>query len=703
MAEANKRGPRTARTVPTLVGVTMIAALAGCGGGDTVVSEPPPAPTPTSTAVPVRVIDGPIANAVVCLDANGNGACDAGEPRATTAADGRATLDVPNELVGRHPVLAQVGTDAVDADSGPVTVAYTLTAPADRTDVVSPLTTLAYQLGVRLGLDAAAAQEWVRSVTGATASVYADYAANRANDSAAAEAAVLARLLADTLRLQWQAVGGAVGQADGLGGSLSRQAVEGVLWDALRQQLGAAATAIAGGLRELCRDGGTSAACREAIRQQAQSLAAASGLTAAAVPALARASGAAPSTPAATPVATAQLRALSYGGSPTADFLYRMTLANATENTPVDGRIVFRNVRRARVGGTQVEWTFGSEFARRGDLHWNGSAWVGCPDASFQNSGSVRDVAGRSSYNFCDGFERGVDRLTFESVAGRPIAEVVAQIRAFPSSEGGRPFAEWGNALDGTPWTAQQIAQLSGTMPDGARLLYSSVASTATAPTYDVRDSNRVAVWSAAVAAGGDARSNPAVACNGSAIAVEGPATTLETLIARNPGTPCVFAPSPAGATFGASGPRNEWWGNSTISLGTIGTVPTGTPGSGPLPADYYTGNTLLRVAFAGGSSNAVTYYSCTQRRSNGSQRNCDPIGSGSYVIEALGDARVMRFVGLPVQTNELSFQRVFVERAGAVYFGYRERPAAFAPTVRLNLEAGNALLQALGLPLMTP
>jgi len=100
--------------------MAVAAALSACGGGsDTPASTPstPVGPTPVSKSVPVKVIDGAIKNALVCLDKNTNGACDEGEPFARTDVGGNATLSVPEADAGKFPMLALVGTDALIAVS----------------------------------------------------------------------------------------------------------------------------------------------------------------------------------------------------------------------------------------------------------------------------------------------------------------------------------------------------------------------------------------------------------------------------------------------------------------------------------------------------------------------------------------------------------------------------------------------------------
>lgn len=55
-----------------------------------------------------------------------------------------------------------------------------------------------------------------------------------------------------------------------------------------------------------------------------------------------------------------------------------------------------------------------------------------------------------------------------------------------------------------------------------------------------------------------------------------------------------------------------------------------------------------------------MTFYSCAVR-------NCDAIKSGTYTIETVGDARVMRFAGVPGEARPLNFNRLFEERSGKV------------------------------------
>jgi trimeric autotransporter adhesin len=243
-------------------------------------------------------------------------------------------------------------------------------------------------------------------------------------------------------------------------------------------------------------------------------------------------------------------------------------------------------------------------------------------------------------------------------------------------------------------WSLSDVALLGSVVfPAGSTLLLQSNTVTDSAPTYNAIDSNRVTVFSDAVVQGGDARLGT-VACSNAGNAVL--TATLEEMASRFPGKPCIF--NPGSNADGTTGPTNESWGVTTASLGTIAngnTLPAGT-------GNYYNTTARLRVAFTG-ANNATTYYRCYERRVDASTRNCTAIGGGSYSIATVGDARVMSFSNLPLEAQSLTFSRVFVERGGAIYYGYKNRIGATSTSVRLNLPAANALLRQLQMPSVAP
>jgi hypothetical protein len=703
-----RTAPQSPRLRPLLAAslVTLTATLVACGSSSDSPSPtppPPPPPPPAPVTVSVNVIDGLLRNARVCMDVNGNGECDSTEPASVSSAAGVATLQVPADLVGRHPLVAVVGTDAVDADSGPVTQAYTMTTPADRTAVISPLTTLAQFLVQTQNLTSAEADTQLQAA-GLAVSAYDNFVARRGTEPASAEAGLVAAAVAAALAQQTAAVASAIGKADAGGTTVTRADVERLVRGATLLALQEVVSAInAPAARDACAGGPAAAGCQAQLAAASTAVVQAAGLTEAGVLALAAVARNRDRNESTAGVAGAQFRWLNYGGTPSADYYYRVNLANAQEDTAVNGQKKYRILRRERLAGTTREWFFARDYERRNDAHWNGTAWVACPDATFQHTASVRDANGRATYNLCDSREIGYSIRSSESIAGKTLAEVVKRIRAFPGAEGGVSYARWGDPLSGAPLTNAQIDTLFGStqFPANSELTFQTPTSTAFAVGYDVRDSNRVLLFSPEVAAGGDARVNPNVPCNQPGL-TSSLVTRLEDLFIMR-GTPCQFAPAAATADYLGSGPVNESWGPTSISLGTIGNVPLGNAGL-PLPAPYATGNRVMRVAFTGTTADRKTsYYRCEQRRRDGSTRNCVKIGEGTYEIATLGDARAMSFRNVPTENAALTFDRVFVERGGAVYFGYRDKPTTFAPQIRLNLPAANAVLQQVGLPVIVP
>jgi hypothetical protein len=374
----------------------------------------------------------------------------------------------------------------------------------------------------------------------------------------------------------------------------------------------------------------------------------------------------------------------------------RVFTSTAAQNTPdADGKTRFVE-RRARKGvpdsfGQAIaNWGFGGQPASQGDLHWNGSAWTSCA-FNHENLNSPRDAQGRGSYDYCDKFDTGSSTRSVFDVSGKSMADVYNQIVT----------AGYTNI------TIANYASVLGTsaFPANSKLLYQSNTSLATAPAYSPSINGALRNSSAAVAAGKASASDTTAACASigpgtSSYSYTSEATTLEGVVAANPGTPCVYSPGSItittvnGTASVPSGPRNEWWSQSTLTVGIVGNAPTGGVQSG-----HYTTNTIVRVAF--GAGNEARYYSCQQRSTDGSARNCDLTGTGTYSIATLGDARILSLANTPAQAASLA-ERVFVERGGKVYFGYKSRTGS-SSSARLNLDAANALLTTLGMQVVDP
>ena len=632
------------------------------------------------------VSDGPLQGATACYDLNDNGACDTGEPSsAATDANGNYAVTVLATVAGQHGVVVNVPATAVDKTTG-AAIGFVLSfkAPATgtggaQTVFVSPLTTMVAGQMQATGASSAAAAAFIQAQAGLSVSPLADFGGSGAG---AQQAALLARLAVQTQKALAAAMAPRLGQADVSGGTVTQADIDKAVADALRASLPALASTVA------------DPAVSGATDVQAALVAAAADLVAtqptldatealAAVAAAKLAQAALPTTP----VDSAVLRALSYTDAN--NWNYRAMAATAADNTPDAGGLVhFYDIHKQAIAGVVSTWGLSTLEARKGDLHWNGSAWAGCALGQ-RSSQTPRDAQGRSVYNYCDGDEKGVSTRTVTDISGQTLASVITtKIRTFPGEDSGVPYASWG------PLNLSVLG--NATFPAGSQLYYQQTTPTENAYVYDV--TNPVSTWDTSVAAGGDARNNATLACNqaylGSLLSRQ--AATLEELVATNLGRPCTVNPQTDAS--GSSLNPNTWWTGSSVSIGTVS-------GANALPAGtgaFYSTAASLRVSFAA-TGNAVTYYRCYMRASNSSNRNCSTIGSGTYAIQTLGDARVMTFSGLPALAQRLTFTRVFVQRGGVVYFGFRGQDNLTRSTLRLNLPAANALFGTLGIAAIVP
>jgi len=682
----------------TQLSALLLAALAACGGSGTAPPAlAPVAPTEAAAAVITgRAVDGPLQGATACYDLNDNGACDAGEPAsAPTTADGAFRIEVPMAEAGRHRVVVDVPASAIDADTGgAVGRAFTLRAPASGTSgnhavFVSPLTALVQAHIDNSGAALAAATELVQTQAGLALSPLADFTTG--SDEAQRHAARVARLIQLTALVQAAELDAVVGSPDRLGGVVTQAVVDAQI----ARSLIAALPAVAGAAIDPALASASGATLQATLQVLARALAAQVGLSAAQVQAASTAAALA-EPPFVPGVASATLTALRYVD---ADNWFMRTLQSSDADNVPDAQNNLRyhdlRLQSSSTGlnsrGVVSGWARSATPERAGDLHWNGSAWVDCKFTDRYTS-RVRDAQGRSAYQFCNNLEAGSTVRRVVDISGRSLQTVVRDmIRNFPGSAQGVAFANWGPTDLGTYGSA--------TFPAASALIYQTNTITQAAPNYDVLASNAVIAYNAAVAAGGDARANPALACNDPlqfAAAATAPVTTLETLVARNPGRPCIY--SQGGATPNFSLDPNEWWGNSTVNLGDLANTNT-------LPANtgsFYNRTASLRVAFAA-SGNRATFYRCYRRASDGSPRNCSLLGLGSWSIQTLGDGRVLSFSVQPALAQKLGFARVFIERGGRVYYGGRSPVGAVSTDIRLNMAAANAVLAQLGLPRIQP
>lgn len=670
-----------ATVIGALVSTATLLAACGGSGGD--------ADTPSSYTITGKAVDGALQGATACYDLNDNQACDVGEPTsAATAADGSFSITgiAPAEI-GNHLVLVDVPASAIDADTGAaVGSSFQMAAPAtdatgDHNVFVSPLSTLVLlQMGTA-GQTRNDAVAFVQSQLGLALSPLADFTSSGGADNL--KAANAARLTRAAQSQQSAALVAAVGQTDLSGTAVTQDEVDSFAAHSVLAALphiGAAAS-------DASLQGQTGTALRDAVAALAATVVAQNAVT---VPEAVASIGVGklPPDPGSTsvPAPGATLAALRYNSA--SDWYMRSLQSTTADNTPdANGLTRFFEVRTrvdaANPGG--ITWGFNNDYARAGDRYWNGTAWRTC-DLGTRGTSTPRDASGRSSYNYCDGYEKGTTVRSAVDIAGQTLVSVLTnRIRTMPGGASGVNFADWGPA---------DLSLLgSATFPEGSRLFYQTGLPTESALAYATRDVDRVGVFAQAVADGGDARSGT-VACQNAGTEVL--ATSLEEMVARRPGRPCIF--NQTSDANGASLNPNEIWGLSTVSLGDVPNAIALPPGT----SNFYTTTARMRVSFTG-AGNGTVYHQCYQARSNGSPRNCSVVGTGTYTITTLGDGRVMTFNNLPAAVERVTFTRVFVERGGVVYFGYRSRVGQATPQVRLNLPAANAMLGQLGLPLIAP
>jgi hypothetical protein len=645
----------------------------GGGGGGT-----------TSITITGKAVDGALQGVTACYDLNDNRVCDAGEPTSgPSAADGSFSIPgVPQASAGAHRVIVEVPASAIDADtSAAVGTAFTLVAPATgNVDAVfvSPLTSIVQQQMDATGQSRAEAAAFIQQLAGLAASPLADFTAANSTDNA--KAANVAKLVLLTTLQQTDAVAAAVGQTDISGAAITQaelsRAVLGKVVGALPVIGASAADPSVVNL--------TGAQREAALTESAAGVVAAIGFTAEQARLEIGIEKLPQPTPAG-PQAGANLVALQYTDG--ANWFMRYNAATQADATPdANGLARYYSVRtRMAPYSHQPGDGVAESFVRttNPELHWSGAAWTSCSVTDRYNV-TPRDAQGRSSYDYCNDHEKGTSQRAEIDISGQSLATVWTD----------RILVEQARTTNPSAWSLSDVALLgSATFPAGSTLQLQTNTVTATAPTYNTADSNRVTVFPLDYAQGGDARTGTP-ACAGTATAT--PAATLEEMVARNPGSPCIYGQQ----TNDANGPSldpNEIWGLTTVSMGTLASNVERPAGTG----NYYTTNRLLRVSFP--SAGNTVYWSCLQRTANNASRNCTQIGTGTYTINTLGDARAMTFNNLPAAAQGLSSQRVFIERGGSVWFGFKLRVGAQTSSVRLNLPASNAVLTQLGLPPIVP
>lgn len=660
-----------------VLGVTSagILALYGCGGGG---SSATGGGVGATVDVPITVIDGPIHKAMVCLDKNNNGACDTGEPSGSTDVDGKVTLKVDAADSGKFPVISIIEAGvAIDADTGPVATSFTMVAPADKPSVITPLTTLVHNhMESNPGTTSTVAADAVKTATGITISPFADFSKGKTDaDKAAAN---VARMVVVTTQEQSTALKGSV---DDDGVTITKETLD----KAIQKRL----LAVLPQLIALLNDPGVQAALKSAqdkidtasgdaklaaqkekdanFKAPAAKVVTDNGLTKDAVSAV---------------VATAGFGIRNLDYTDNKNYFVRTSVNTVAQGTPdAKGLTRYTDQRYRSTEGVIATWSVGSKPEFQGRLHFNGTAWVNCP-INFENTSTARDANGTSKYDWCDKRSTGESKRETVDIAEKTMVSVLKQAR----------LDGYTNLVIGDNSDATLNAKLGDTkFPAGAKLFKQTNTDKTTAVIYDFGSDRTVKLETSARCAD---------------VYTEANAANLEAMITKFSGKDaCIGNLKTVQTSTGTinSGARNESWGSTVASLGNIGTAPANfTDGPTGTATSYYTTNTRLRVGFGAksGDGGTTTYYSCKQRY-NGSTRNCDVIGTGTYTIATMGDARILTFGNLPTESVSMPEETVYVERAGKVYYGYKDKITNIYTGAGLNMTASKALMTQLAIPLV--
>lgn len=648
---------------------TLLIACGG-GGGDTTVTPPvvidPPAPTTSAQSVTVAGLG---AGALVCLDKNANGACEAGETQGTTGAEGTVTLAVPLADVGKYSVLVEVSGVAVGT-------AYSMVTPADKPAVVSPLTTLVATQAAAARQTTVDAEKNLQDRLGTSAPLMTDY--SKGTDDASKYLGNVARTVVVATQKQLADTAGAKA-ADGSAvpkNDIVKAVNNGLVANLATVAAQASDPAVAGAA--------TPAAKETAIQAAAVVVATAVGLTPANTGAVVAVASLPVKVQGTTPTAGTSLRWFSFTDA--GNYNYRQFNATVAQDTPVNGVRQFTEYRESKVtaGGAVtsfVQWGGGLNNAQRNAVAWTGTEWFDCP-TDHASEATVWDANGVTTSNYCK-TNKATSKAVVRDVSGAKMVDVVKDIRAYPLYDNVGKFAAWG------PDPVTYAAALNATFPAGSRLEYYTSQDLALPDSYSPLGSDTVVAWNAGVSNGVSADCNKISSIVANNVQYQVATPTLEKMVSSFIGQPCTYTNATTLADTGEA--TNANWGFTSLNVGDVADPYANARGF------YRSGIKRLRASFAAG--NVVNYWLCLIQVSNNVSRNCVAAGSGTYTIETVGDARVMRFAGLPANASSvLTYNRIFVERAGKVQYGFKNKLSA-TNQIRLNKEAADALFAALGVP----
>ena len=603
---------------PAASGVAVVSAafLAACGGSSDDNSGGSAAPA--TVVISGVAADGPIAGAIACYDLNDDGVC-AGEPTSEpTDTDGRYSITVDAAEAGKHNVIVNVPATATDKDTGAaVGSAFVMKAPPSgvasaQTVFVSPLTTLVVERAAASGSNVADATADVQSQLGLTASPHADYVSS--SDAQSARLAYVVNQVGIEVTKLAMAANVPPEQTKALVASTTLGNLP---------ALGALAS-------------GATGTPAEAATQVVAAVFADRNLNTSTVTAQAQvaATVAAPQVASAASGPFVSLRSFTYTSA--SNYSYRVFTGDSSR-VDADGRYDANELRSTLVDAVAQPFN-------RNTVYWTGSAWTVCEREFHVVTTKAATAAEPQRSTYC-GASKSESRDAVESVAGRRMADVIAEIRAFPlpDSNGlptdfGPPPALLGDAVfpaDSVLNTREQVTEVGNT------------------DRYGLTDKPRV-------------------------------------------------LPSyRQAATFADLKRMSGDWVDPAAVVGSANTVFVGdlaAPQSNPALQPWK----RFRAGFDP-ANDAVRFFSCDNRIADNASINCTATGDGSSAITTRADSRVLRFTaGYPAAlTAGLKRIRLFVERDGVVFGGYTDLQHTNHQK-RFNTTAWLALRDKLGIPAHT-
>jgi hypothetical protein len=723
-------------------------ALAACGGGGG---------GSTGPAVSVQKVNftvisaGPIAGAKVCLDVDQNGDCT-GEIYGNTDAYGQVTLTVPSDQVGKYPALAIVYENNT-AIGNPIR--YLLTAPADSAQksstaptTISPLSTMVQHL-IASGQTRDNAVRLVQGKTGVSVNNLLN---NYVSPTSDINAQVLARAVTLLAGQAWKNVSDLTTPPNGV---TKYADLDKVIRSGIFQNFPDIVTSVSGLAKaDPCKSGPASQNCDLKIIANLGANKVSSGVTADNAVAAVNANNAKPVPVAGygAPVDTTKapidfsLKWLRYSGPGNWYFRGYLSDPNYTTNitnytmkypnnlTPAQklnaegtGQYYRYIANASGANGTVVTGGLGVDENPSWQNVWYWSninnSWQRC-DKTTENYISPLDAAtGLHSFDWCEGYQQGTMTVSEVDLAGQTLLDMVNGIRNY-----GAPaffdYANWGGA--GVIGALNGDKNYQFVAGDGAKLRYSNVTTTAYAPQYNTADANSDLVKRVSdetLAQGGGPFTDANAPCNlvnhvGVSEARKTP-VSLDDLVSHNKATPCnytedkykglngVWLSSNDGNSYNGTPNtgRNEWWGQSTLLLGS--TLPAGLNAVAQASApSFYTGYYSYRVGFpTTNTPREVYFYACLQRYDDLTSSNCDRIGTDTtytYTRTTYGSGasggEVLRFSGFPAELAYLYSEPVYIARDNIVYPGYIFKPWQYSD-VRPNYVASKKLMDALSIP----